>query len=104
MAYSVWHIDGPVCGRLCPDVMSVRAPRIQKSAFGLVQLVVEIQLTTPTPLEAQIADQFRDGLAEVETVPAELVERLHGLLVGEDAPTAVTVLEMITSTTGDQIV
>tara|TARA_B100000678_G_C18058491_1_gene441647 strand:+ start:622 stop:819 length:198 start_codon:yes stop_codon:yes gene_type:complete len=65
---------------------------------------VEIQLTTPTPLEVQIAEQFRDGLAEVESVPPELVERLHGLLVGEDTPSAVTVLEMITSTTGDQIV
>ena len=52
----------------------------------------------------QIAEQFRDGLAEVESVPPELVERLHGLLVGEDTPSAVTVLEMITSTTGDQIV
>lgn len=84
--------------------MSVRALKIQTSVFGLLQVVVEIQLTTPTPLEVQIADQFRDGLAEVESVPAELVERLHGLLVGEDTPTAVTVLEMITSTTGDQIV
>lgn len=88
----------------CRDVMSVCAPRIQTSVFGLIQVVVEIQLTTPTPLEVQIADQFRDGLAEVESVPAELVERLHGVLVGEDTPTAVTVLEMITSTTGDQIV
>lgn len=61
-------------------------------------------MTTPTPLEVQIAEQFRDGLAEVESVPPELVERLHGLLVGEDTPSAVTVLEMITSTTGDQIV
>ncbi|MBN9200100.1 MAG: hypothetical protein ABS61_00575 [Microbacterium sp. SCN 70-18] len=65
---------------------------------------MEIQLMTPTPLEVHIADQFREGLAGVESVPAELVERLHGLLVGEETPTAVTVLEMITSTTGDQAV
>ncbi|MEV8267632.1 hypothetical protein [Microbacterium sp. NPDC076911] len=61
-------------------------------------------MTTPTPLEVQIADQFREDLTEVENVPAELIDRLHGLLVGEGTPTASTVLEMITSTSGDQIV
>ena len=61
-------------------------------------------MTTLTPLEVQIADQFREKLTEAESVPAELVERLHGLLVGEGTPTAVTVLDMITATAGDQIV
>lgn len=104
MAYSVWHIDASERGQVCPDVMSARASNIQMSVSGLIHVVVEIQLTTPTPLELQIADQFREGLAEVEGVPAELVERLHGLLVGDETPTAATMLEMITSTTGDQIV
>ncbi|MFV4912556.1 hypothetical protein PFZ49_03115 [Microbacterium lacticum] len=57
-----------------------------------------------TPLEQQIADDFRTKLIAKDDVSLELVEQLHSLLIGTDAPTAVAVLESITGMAGDQSV
>lgn len=57
-----------------------------------------------TPLEEQIAADFRAKLIGRDNVPPELVEQVHSLLVGTDATTAVAVLESITGMAGDQTV
>lgn len=57
-----------------------------------------------TPLEEQIAADFRAKLIAVDDIPLDLVEQVHTLLVGTDAPTAVAVLESITGMAGDQTV
>lgn len=57
-----------------------------------------------TPLEQQIADDFQTKLNAKDNVSPELVEQVHSLLIGTDAPTAVAVLEIITAMAGDQSV
>lgn len=80
--------------------------RIYDSSVGCQadSRIGEGQRTMLTPLETQIAEQFRIGLASKEGLSESLVDGLHGLLVGEATPTAVSVFDMITSAAGDQTV